>query len=445
MRVGKCGWIAKTLAALLALTFAGCQAAPQQLSREEAPQRLVVANRQENASLAYAPESPSINYTVALPGDVPTVQTVATSSADPVKGVWISYLEMAELLGNKTEKQFTANIGSAFDNVKDFGLNTVIVQVRPFGDALYDSEYFPWSYTITGTEGKDPGFDPLAIMVREAKDRGLRIEAWLNPYRIRANGNKNAISKNSQAGKWIAEGSGAVITYDGTTSFNPASKAARELIVNGAAEIARNYDVDGIHIDDYFYPTDSAAFDKNTYSAYQKNGGELALADWRRSNVETLVKEMYAAIKAADKNVKFGISPQSSVYNNYNAQYLDVEKIISKGYCDYMCPQIYFGYENDAQPYQKTLDQWSKMVSGTNVKLYIGLAVYKIGALDSYAGGGKNEWLENDDLMERMVLDAREANNYGGFFLYRYDSVFKPAAKVKAAVQKENKNLKSIL
>jgi uncharacterized lipoprotein YddW (UPF0748 family) len=352
---------------------------------------------------------------------------------------------MDSLLKGQTESQFAANIGMVFDNVKTFGLNTVIVQVRPFGDALYDSDYFPWSYTVTGTEGKDPGFDPLAIMVREARARELQIEAWLNPYRVRAAGNTNALSGTNQAKLWLDAGSGAARSYGGAISYNPASKDARQLIVNGAAEIVRNYDVDGIHIDDYFYPTTDANFDSGSYGRYVNGGGTLDLADWRRSNVETLVKEMYEAIKAEDKTVRFGISPQGNMNNNYNAQYLDALAVVQKGYCDYICPQIYFGYDNDIMPYLNTLKDWSNLVSGTNVKLLSGLGAYKIGALDSYAGGGKNEWVNNQNLMSRMVADARATGNYGGFALYRYDSIFKPISGVKAAVEAENKNLRATL
>lgn len=438
--------LAAALAGAILLSVPGCGGAPPQVQEaDSSPQYRVVAEGEQPSS-PYLCEYPAIDAAVSLPGN-PVVQTaVRAQTADEVRAVWISYLEMQTMLKNKTKKQFAANIGDAFDNVATYGLNTVIVQVRPFADALYDSDYFPWSHTITGSEGQNPGFDPLAVMVEQAKARGLRIEAWINPYRIRANGNTNALSSDNQARQWQAEKNGAVITYNGVTSFNPASEKARKLIVNGAVEIVRNYAVDGIHIDDYFYPSTDAAFDKSSYAAYQNGGGTLPLADWRRSNVEKLVASMYKAIKAENKQVLFGISPQSSVQNNYEAQYLDVEKIAgTDGYCDYICPQIYFGYDNAVQPYADTLQQWSDMVQGSSVKLYIGLGCYKIGATDSWAGSGKNEWLQNTDLMSRMVADARESSNYQGFVLYRYDSIFRPAAAVKSAVQKENKNLKKIL
>lgn len=440
------------IAGAIFFTSTGCSTALNQQGNIEPSPTYQVVDEREVAESPYACEYPAIQSTVNFQdGTVTPLSTtnvsVSRKSTQEVRAVWISYLEMNTMLKGKSKSQFEKNISAAFDNISAYGLNTVIVQVRPFADALYDSDYFPWSHTITGTEGVDPGFDPLEIMVEEAKARGLRIEAWINPYRIRANGNTNELSSDNMATKWKKSQNGAVITYNGVTSYNPASKTARDLIVNGAVEIVEKYGVDGIHIDDYFYPSSDEKFDKASYTAYKNSGGTLNLQDWRRSNVEKLLRSMYSAIKEADEDAVFGISPQSSVYNNYNVQYLDVEKIASRsGYCDYICPQIYFGYNNAAQPYKETLDQWSKIVEGSPVKLYIGVAGYKIGTADSWAGNsGKTEWQKNTDLMSRMVTDARDSSNYKGFVLYRYDSIFRPESGVKKSVEKENKNLKKIL
>lgn len=365
---------------------------------------------------------------------------------EEVRSVWISYLEMQNLLKGKTESQFRRNMAEVFGNVRDFELNTVILQVRPFADALYPSRYFPWSYIVTGAEGQDPGFDPLAVMISEARSRELRVEVWINPYRIRAAGNNNGLCETNQAKAWLDAGSESVIRYNGALSFNPASDEARSLIVNGARELVRNYDIDALHIDDYFYPSTDAAFDAASYSRYQKGGGALSLADWRRRNVEALLKDMYAAVKEEDKNVLFGISPQGSVDNNYNAQYLDVRKIVSEsGYCDYICPQIYFGFENAAQPFLQTLEAWNRMIGVSPVRLHVGLAAYKIGAQDSWAGAGSLEWTQNTDLLKKMVEAARAQSCYGGFAIYRYESLFSPADGVSASVRREAENLRAIL
>lgn len=418
------------------------------MPQKNEPKAMQVVDNAAAEEYPYAAEYPAI-------GDEPqfsenavaaSVNNVAVKKTAEVKSVWISFLEMQRLLTGKSEKEFTSNMRAVFDNVKNFGLNTVVIQVRPYGDALYSSDYFPWSYIVTGTEGEDPGFDPFEIMVAEAKSRGLRVEAWVNPYRVRSKGNDKALSASNQAKIWLDAKNDSVINYDGVISYNPASTKAQDLIVNGVKEIAQNYDVDGIHIDDYFYPTTDKAFDKASYSRYVDGGGKMGLADWRRSNVEKLIKKIYAGVKSVNKNVMFGVSPQSNVETDYNVQYIDVKKIAStSGYCDYICPQIYFGFENAVQPFSETLETWTDMVTAPGVKLYVGVAAYKIGVVDSWAGAGKNEWAQNTDLLTRMISEARDCENYGGIVVYRYDSLFNPVANVKTAVQKEAKNLKDAL
>ena len=349
----------------------------------------------------------------------------------------------------RSQSQFTASFAAMLDNCAEYGINTIFAHVRPFGDALYESDYFPWSYIATGVEGKHPGYDPLEIMLREAHARGMKLEAWINPYRVRHD-KKYPLSVDNQAKIWLDENSTNVATNGTYIVFNPASKQTRDLIVNGVREIIRKYDVDGIHIDDYFYPSTMTEWDKTfdsaSYRAYINGGGGLSLGDWRRENVSTLVRAIYSAVKAENPRVLFGISPQSSVYNNYNAMYFDVRAALSSsGYCDYICPQIYFGYDNAAQPYYETLTQWDEMIKVSGVKLYPGLAVYKAGQVDSWAGAGKNEWQNNSDIIARQILDARACYNYGGFALYRYDSLFKPESSVKSHISREAANLEDIL
>lgn len=363
-----------------------------------------------------------------------------------MRAVWLSYLDFNTLLKYKTEKEFTSNIKSAFAKIMGMGLNTVIVQVRPFGDALYESSLFPWSHTITGTEGVDPGFDPLEIMCNLAPNYSLKIEAWVNPYRIRSSGTTADLDEDNLAAYWLEEGFPEVIEYGGGLYYNPGSELARNRIVGGVEEIVRKYKINGIHFDDYFYPTTDADFDRDTYAAYKASGGKLSLAAWRRENVNILVKDTYSAIKRIKSNVKFGISPQGNNDNNYNSQYIDVAKWLSNtGYVDYICPQIYFGFDNESYPFATTVSDWNKMIKVNSVELYVGLAPYKIGTEDSWAGEGKNEWQQHSDMIARMVNTSRKASKYGGFILFRYDSIFNPASAVKGRTETEMNNLKSIL
>lgn len=373
-----------------------------------------------------------------------TAEAISIKNAHEVRAVWFSYLEFQKLLTGRNEQQFKANIEEAFDRVKSTGFNTVFVQVRPFGDAFYKSDYFPWSYIVTGEESKDPGFDPLAVMIEQARSRGLRIEAWINPYRIRTD-DKKELSADNPAQLWLDREDEAVLRYGSGIYYNPGSEKARELIVKGVKEIVQQYDVDGIHFDDYFYPTDSAKFDQSTYETYRAQGGKLSMGNWRRENVNQLVREVYAAIKECDPTVLFGISPQGNNENNYDGQFIDTAKwLSSEGYVDYICPQIYFGFENSKAPFERTVQEWDSMIKIDSIQLYVGLASYKIGLNDQWAGAGEKEWAENSDMLARMVQSARGAEHYGGVAFFRYQSLYEPDSSVDAQVQTELSHLEKV-
>lgn len=422
------------MASTVVFGLAGCATA-NHIDKGDTPESEdIYLARPQTADTVYGVETPSSTQALAV-GDTVFQQVAAVTASSgqsqsqqqEMRGIWLSYINMQPMMKGKSKAQFTQNINAAFKNISDFGFNTVFVQVRPFGDAVYKSQYFPWSYTITGVEGQDPGYDPLAIMCDMADQYGLRIEAWVNPYRIRTAGNNNALSSDNMARKWRAAGNDAVLEWNGGTYYNPGSASARQLIVNGAKELVERYNVDGVHFDDYFYPTTDMAFDQATYKA---SGSKLSQDDWRRENVNQLVREVYAAIKAADANCVFGISPQGSMKNNYNTQFIDVEKWLSNtGYVDYILPQIYYGYQNDTLPYAQTVQEWNNMIKVDGIDLYVGLAAYKIGQEDQWAGKGKNEWVNASGILANMVSTAREQSNYGGCAIYSYDSIFSTNTK----------------
>lgn len=402
-----------------------------------------------NSSGSSNTTSTSTSNTTSNSASTSTSNSKPTNTVSPtneIRAVWISYLDFNTLLKYKTQTQFTTNINNAFKKISAAGFNTVILQVRPYGDALYDSDVFPWSYTITGTEGKDPGFDPLQIMISQAAVYNLRVEAWVNPYRIRAATTNAALSADNPATEYIEKNNGAVIKYGGGIYYNPASSIARQTIIDGVKELVQNYNISAIHFDDYFYPTTDTAFDETYYNQYKASGGTLSLADWRRENVNILIRDVYSAIKSIDSSVQFGISPQGNMSNNYNQQYIDVEKWLSNsGYVDYICPQIYYGFNNSTYPFASTVTQWNNMIKTSGVKLYIGIAAYKVGLEDTWAGSGKTEWVSTTDILARMVSTSREAAKYGGFAIYRYDSLFNPDSAVQNQVKTELANLINIL
>ncbi len=364
---------------------------------------------------------PSQSDFTSVPADTQPQQDVSTSEI-VYKAMWISYLDWGAF-DMTSEQTFTQSVGTVFDNCANMGLNTVIVQVRPFSDAIYKSDIYPWSHVLTGTQGQDPGYDPLEIMIAEAHARHLSFEAWINPYRISLNDNlPGSTGQDSPAllnPDWVRQ------VGDGLY-FDPSIPQVQEMIIEGTLEIINNYDVNGIQFDDYFYPTTDASFDEENYKA---TGGGLSLEEWRRENVNTLVKNLYAEIKAADPNCVFGISPQGNNDNNYNQQYSDVNLWLSTpGYVDYIMPQIYWGFgytlSSGSQKYafENISKEWIDYPRHEDVALAIGLGAYRIGVGD----GGTNDqsqWMSGENLAV-MTEHLESITGVDGIALFRYANLF---------------------
>lgn len=357
-----------------------------------------------------------------------TVQTIDVSME--FKAVWISYLEFLQR-ASYTEDSFTTAVEDMFDNVVDMNMNAVVVQVRMFGDSMYDSHYFPWSKYASGTQGVDPGFDPMEIMIEEAHDRGLEFHAWLNPYRVTTGSTDvSLLSEDNPARIWLTDkytsNDRNVLAFNNNLYYNPASSSVRKLIVNGVKEIVENYDVDGIHFDDYFYPTLGSnyekLFDATEYTTYVENckaAGKTAvsIANWRRWNVNTLVKSVYSAIKEIDPSVVFGISPHGNISNltSNDRYYVDVATWMSKeGYIDYICPQLYWAFDHSTCPYDDLLDQWISLRTNENVSIYAGIGNYRA----NYTS--KDGWGDSAVLAD-MIDYGRYTGEVDGYLFFRYD------------------------
>ena len=277
-------------------------------------------------------------------------------SDEEMRGVWVSYMELSmENESSKTQKAFEDKFTEIAQKCRNSGFNTLIVQVRPFCDALYKSSYFPWSHILTGTQGENPQYDALQIMCDICKENNLKIHAWINPYRVNSNETPKKLSDNNP----YIKNSEIGIKTDNGIFLDPSNETAQQLICDGVKEIAENYDVDGIQFDDYFYPTEDKSFDKKQYEAYiEKYGKEncMSLDNWRMQNVNTLICKVYRTIKSVDLSVEFGISPQGNIGNN-DGLYADVKSWCTcKGFADYICPQIYFSLENPALTFEDCLD-----------------------------------------------------------------------------------------
>ncbi len=346
-------------------------------------------------------------------------------SDEEMRGVWVSYMELSmENESSKTQKAFEDKFTEIAQKCRESGFNTLIVQVRPFCDALYKSSYFPWSHILTGTQGENPQYDALQIMCDICKENNLKIHAWINPYRVSSNETPKKLSDNNP----YIKNSEIGIKTDNGIFLDPSNETAQQLISDGVKEIAENYDVDGIQFDDYFYPTEDESFDKKQYEAYiEKYGKEnsMSLDNWRMQNVNTLICKVYRTIKSVDSSVEFGISPQGNIGNN-DGLYADVKSWCTcKGFADYICPQIYFSLENPALTFEDCLDSWTSLDFDENVKLYVGLGGYK-------AGNGEYDeetWLLSDSILADEYDILRNNKSVRGFMLYGYNSLEDDTAK----------------
>lgn len=363
-------------------------------------------------------------------------EVAAVSRSDELHGVWISYLDWEKMPAN--ELAYEREVNKILQRCVDLKMNAVFVHVRPDADAMYPSDYYPWSRFITGTQGKDPGYDPLVYFVKAAHSRGLQFHAWINPFRVTGYHNTwDQVSEENPAKAWLSDSDTSndrwVLRQNGAYYFNPAVPQVQELIINGVREIVKKYDVDGIHFDDYFYPEvddgdPSRWFDKPEYDA---SGSGLSLADWRRENINSLVRGVYAAVKAIKPQVQFGISPEGYVdhLRSDNRLFADVDTWLSNdGYIDYIMPQIYWGFEHklaDGSPapfaFANNLQTWIQLKNKGNARLYLGLAMYKTGS-STNDNNETPEWLRRDDIMKRQVEAGRATGQVSGYCFYAYSS-----------------------
>lgn len=356
--------------------------------------------------------------------------SAAKASSSEMRAVWVPYMSLdMSREKDKSEKAFQAKFSNMIAVAKKYGMNTLVVQVRPFGDALYPSAYFPWSSIVGGTQGVNPGYDPLKDMVSAAHRAEMKIQAWVNPLRIQVNGTPSILAQGNLYNKWKSDSAkkGYVVDTAQGKYYNPAYGEVRRLIADGVREIAKNYEVDGIQFDDYFYPTQDASFDKAAYDAYcgavSKNGKPLGLQEWRQANINALVALVYSGVKSVKKNLPFGIAPQGNVENDLKMGADVAAWCNTRGYVDFICPQLYVNFDNPVLPFGTAAQAWRKLVTNSDIKLYFGLAVYKAGS-DADSG----TWKKSGSILAQQV-EAGRKNSCDGFMFYSWDSFNSSQAK----------------
>ncbi len=368
------------------------------------------------------------------------LKTVIPSSANPnlseadtgsasvqkeLRGIWISCYDHISA-ENKTKEQYRDLTDKMFKRIKDCGLNTAFIHLRAFSDAFYQSDIFPYSSLIAGKEGASLPFDPFEIMLESAEQYGISVHGWINPFRISASTDISRLSSKNPAKKILDSGNldGEICILSNGIYYNPSCTSNHKLIIDGIREIINKYDIDGIHIDDYFYPSTSETVDKKQFAEYKSNAGTMSLDDWRRNCVNAFVSSLYSAVKAVNSSLTVSISPAGRLDENYESNYADCELWLShSGYADLIIPQIYFGFEHETLAFKPLLDKWSSLARASSVKLACGIAAHKCSAVDKYAGTGSDEWETNSDILSRQVSAIRKNDNYCGFAVFSYQDL----------------------
>ena len=360
----------------------------------------------------------------------PSTHSVSAAEDTELRGVWVSVVANIDYPSSPTTDSsvLKEELIKILDNCKAMGFNAVFFQVRPSADALYKSEIFPWSRYLTGTQGVAPSdnFDPLAFVVEEAHARGLQLHAWINPYRITNSSSENdLLSSNNPA---VLNPNLVMTDSNGKMYFNPGDSESIELIVDGAVEIVENYDVDGLHMDDYFYP--DASFNDDTTYSYSKDQYPNR-DDWRRANVDKLVRTLDERLHKADPDISFGISPRGIWANksemaegsdtagggSYSKIYADSRGWVKNGWVDYIMPQIYWNIGYEIADYTTLCNWWSDVVRGTDVKLYIGEGAYRTTSSTLPAWTGDNGTNE----LRTHILNGRENPSISGYCCFTYN------------------------
>ena len=332
------------------------------------------------------------------------------------RGVWVATVENIDWpsrQGLPADRQ-KEELLRILDEHQQSNINAIMFQIRPATDALYAKSREPWSKYLSGRQGVAPYpyYDPLEFAVNEAHKRGIELHAWFNPYRAAMSLSSASVAENhptKQHPEWF-------FSYAGKKLFNPGIPAVRQYIIQVIMDVVRNYDIDGVHFDDYFYPypeNGQTIPDAAEYHLYGQ--GFSTIADWRRNNVDLLIKDLSDSIHAAKKYVKFGISPfgiwknksqdpegsETNGLSGYSTLYGDARKWVSEGWIDYVNPQVYFPFNYKAAAYEKLVDWWSNNAFGRH--LYIGQAAYRA----NERRPGWNDWRQLPDQVRYLRQNPR--------------------------------------
>lgn len=387
--------------------------------------------------------------------DIPDYQF----KADDIRGVWVSNVANIDMPKGLAQEELKQYLKDMIANIASYNMNTIVYQVRPSSDALYYSKLNPYSRFVTGVEGKDPGFDVLQFVIEEAKKYNIKIHAWMNPYRVQTStlnveekplevakqefleslDNMNFAKKHPE--HTIVDGANKII-------LSPSHPEVIDFVTKTIIEVVENYDVEGVHIDDYFYPYAKIPYEREEqdYLKYRLNQDET-FDDWRRRNVDTMIENIHNHLKKSfsktGKKVLFGISPfaiyrtHSSIkeggwdQGSYNAEgalqcyselYSDVYKWMKEGWIDYVVPQVYFPFERQDVTYHDLVKWWNNLAKKTNTILYIGQGLYQMGS---------NEVWQNPQEIKNQLQFNCQYDHVSGVIFFTYRDLVKGQNEIK--------------
>lgn len=376
------------------------------------------------------------------PQNTPSVKIVSQSPKREMRGVWVATIENIDWPSKKglSSEAQRNEFSEMISYQADLGFNSVFVQIRAASDAFYARSSEPWSEWLTGEQGKapEPFYDPLRFMVEEAHEKNIEFHAWFNLNRGLYRNSKTLVQDHItlKHPEWF-------VSYDGNQVYNFGIPEVRDYITRLVLSVVKSYDIDGVHFDDYFYPYPVAGQvfdDATTFEKY--NRGIVSLTDWRRDNINILVKQIADAIKAEKRWVKFGISPfgiwrNSSVDpagsptaggQSYDDLFADTRKWAKEGWIDYIAPQIYFAFEHPKVPFQPLLDWWAD--SGVKCNLFVGHAIYKSSAESKDPG-----WSDSRQI-PRQIAAARNRKEVSGSIFYSANWLKKNKLSISDSIQK---------
>ena len=360
------------------------------------------------------------------------------------RATWISTvynLDWPSKKGLSVEDQKQEFI-SLLDGLQMAGLNSVIVQIKPSADSFYPSKYGPWSEYLTGVQGQDPGYNPLDFMIEETHKRNMEFHAWFNPYRVSVKGDLEALTEDHPARKnpdWV-------VSYGGKLFYNPGVPEVRQFVIDSILEVVKNYNIDGVHLDDYFYPYPEKNVDfpdEDLYKVHKRTSNETK-EEWRRNNINDFIKNLYESIKNEKSDVVFGVSPFGIWRNkaddpkgsdtrggvtSYDSLYADTKYWVENGWLDYIAPQLYWYIGYDRAEYTELVQWWANVVKNKKTHLYIGHAAYKVEE-------GSTPWGNPLEISNQIEYNRGFAEVKGSIF-FRAKSIMNNPLGLKDKLQNE--------